>query len=233
MTAGHLSHDVRGGLRAAAHARARVPVLALLALIAMMAAAVAFIVEVLWPRWPEPVSATAPPALPITIAGVAFNVPPTAIRVPVQRRPGAQERVDLAYLWPSLNPADPAIKPNTAEAAAGHTLDRIFLTIAVAGDALAPEERVRSIYPRYASSEPVAGPDGLAVLAFRNGTPYQGEDLVYDAATPANFLVRCTRAGTTPGICLYERRIEAAMWWCASRATGSTTGKRLPAASID
>ena len=51
----------------------------------------------------------------------------------------------------------------------------------------------------------------MRVLAFRDGTPYQGEDLIYDAEAPG-FLVRCTRngAGPTPGTCLYERRIEAA-----------------------
>ena len=50
------------------------------------------------------------------------------------------------------------------------------------------------------------------MLAFREGTPYQSEDLIYDAITPENFLVRCTRngAGATPGTCLYERRIEEA-----------------------
>jgi hypothetical protein len=75
-----------------------------------------------------------------------------------------------------------------------------------------PGERVRTIYPRYAAAEPVSGPTGLAVLAFREGTPYQGEDLIYDATTPESFLVRCTRngAGATPGTCLYERRVEAA-----------------------
>ena len=58
----------------------------------------------------------------------------------------------------------------------------------------------------------VAGPEGLAVLAFRQGTPYQGEDLIYDATAPENFLVRCSRngAGPTPGMCLYVRRIGEA-----------------------
>ena len=37
-------------------------------------------------------------------------------------------------------------------------------------------------------------PPGLPVLAFREGTPYQGEDLIYDAEAPG-FLVRCTRNG--------------------------------------
>jgi hypothetical protein len=188
----------------------------MLLLIALMLAAVAYIVYVLWPRWPGAPVALDAPELPITIAGVAFNVPPAAIRMPVQRRPGAHDRIDLAFSWPSLKPADTAPKPAAPEArpASGitPTLERIFITIADAGDAMAPAERLRTIYPRYAAAEPVSGPTGLAVLAFREGTPYQGEDLIYDATTPENFLVRCTRngAGATPGTCLYERRIEQA-----------------------
>jgi hypothetical protein len=186
----------------------------LLSLTVLMVAAVAYIVYVLWPRWPaEPVGLDAP-ALPITIAGVAFNVPPAAIRVGVQRHPGAIERVDLAFLWPSLKPADQRVKPTAPGSlpAPGSMLDRIFLTIAAAGNAMAPAERVRTIYPRYATTEPTSGPEGLAVLAFREGTPYQGEDLIYDAAAPESFLVRCSRngAGATPGTCLWEERIETA-----------------------
>jgi hypothetical protein len=188
------------------------PVLLLMAL----TLAVAYVVYVLWPRWPATLVALDAPELPITIGGVAFNVPPAAVRVAVQRRPGAHERIDLAFMWPSLKPADAALKPAAPEAlpasGAARTLDRIFITIASAGDAMAPGERVQTIYPRYAATEPVSGPSGLAVLAFREGTPYQGEDLIYDAATPESFLVRCTRngAGATPGTCLYERRVEEA-----------------------
>jgi hypothetical protein len=176
-----------------------------------------YIGYVLWPRWPGPPVGLDAPALPITVGSVTFNVPPAAIRVPVQRRPGTQERLDLAFVWPTLEP--PATNPKPAPSAppaAGTepkapTIERIFVTIAGAGDTLAPDERVLNIYPRYAASETTRGPAGLTVLAFRQGTPYQGEDLIYDAETPG-FLVRCTRngAGPTPGICLYERRIETA-----------------------
>jgi hypothetical protein len=173
-----------------------------------------YIGYVLWPRWPGPPVGPDAPALPITVGGITFNVPPAAIRVPVQRRPGAQERVDLAFEWPSLEP--PAAIAKSVPPAPGTdpktpTIERIFVTIAGAGDTLAPDERVLNIYPRYAETETTYGPGGLTVLAFRPGTPYQGEDLIYDAETPG-FLVRCTRngAGPTPGICLYERRIETA-----------------------
>jgi len=175
----------------------------------------AFITYVLWPRWPEPAVATGAPALPITVAGVGFNVPPAAIRIPVQRRSGEHERVDLAFLWPSLDPPDPAsnsvVAPPSAPGQA-KPLARLFVTISAAGDTLPVAERVRTIYSRYTTSTPMPGPEGLSVLTFADGTPYQGEDLIYDAQTPENFLVRCTRngSGPTPGMCLYNQRIDAA-----------------------
>ena len=176
--------------------------------------ALGFVTYVLWPRWPGPPVGPNAPALPITVAGVAFNVPPAAVRIPMQRQPGAHERIDLGFLWPSLAPPDPASSPTvpTKGKPRPQPFDRIFVTIAVARDALSPEERVKTIYPRYVEAEPVAGPEGLAVLPFRQGTPYQGEDLVYDATTPDDFLVRCSRNGAaaTPGVCLHVRRIGEA-----------------------
>jgi hypothetical protein len=179
-------------------------------------AALALTAYLLWPRWPGATVALDAPAFPITIHGVAFNIPPAAVRVAVQRRPGAHARVDLTFLWPSLQPPDPAAKP--APPAQGtlpsptQAFERLFVTIAGAGDTIAPADRVRTIYPRYAAAQPSAGPDGLALLAFRDGTPYQGEDLIYDQTADTGFLVRCTRngAGPTPGSCLYDRRIEKA-----------------------
>ena len=62
---------------------------------------------------------------------------------------------------------------------------------------------MQTIYPRYLA--PTLPPARRTVmLAFRQGTPYQGEDLIYDAEAPENFLVRCSRDGNgpTPGMCL-------------------------------
>src|SRR5262245_43238662 len=93
-----------------------------------------YIGYVLWPRWPGPPVGLDAPALPITVGGVTFNVPPAAVRVPVQRRPGTQERVDLAFMWPTLEP--PVTNPKSAPPAAGTepvkapTIERIFVTIA-------------------------------------------------------------------------------------------------------
>jgi hypothetical protein len=195
------------------HPRRRGPrlVLPLMACGAAATLALVCIAYLLWPRWPAAQVDANAPAIPITIAGVTFNIPPAAIRAPVQRRPGTYERIDLFLLWPSLEPPDP--KPKPPALAQGvvptpATLERIFVTIAAGGSSVPPAERVLTIYPRYTVSEASPGPDGLTILAFRDGTPYQSEDLIYDAEAPG-FLVRCTRrAGAIPGTCLYEQWIE-------------------------
>ena len=176
--------------------------LTVLVLALLGAAALAFVVCALWPRWPDAPAAADAPALPITIKGVLFNVPAQAMRIAVQRRAGAQERIDLVFAWPSLAPPDPAEPAQLGDA------DRVFVTIAAA-TALPPLERLKTIYPRYVATEATPGPPGLSLFAFRDGTPYQGEDLAFDPATPEKFLARCTRSANplTPATCLDERRI--------------------------
>jgi hypothetical protein len=178
----------------------------LLLFAAVAAAAVAYVGYVLWPRWPQPAVTLDAPSLPIVIAGVAFNIEPAAIRMAVQRRPGAQARVDLAYLWPALTPPDPAHKPMAGDPADPNA--RLFVTIAADDGALPLIERARTIYPRYLAPQPKAGPDGLTLRDFRDGTPYQGEELVFETAAPEHFLARCARRGVVDsGECLLERRI--------------------------
>jgi hypothetical protein len=178
--------------------------MALFGAVALVAAV--YVAYVLWPRWPEAPVARDAPSLPIVVAGVAFNIEPAAIRQSVQRRPGTQDRIDLAYLWPSLTPPDPALK-----ASLGAPVDpneRLFATIQVADGTLPLLERVQTIYPRYLVAEPTAGPEGLTLRGFRDGTPYQGEELVFEQQAPEHFLARCARRGVTnSGSCLLERRI--------------------------
>ncbi|MDH8431306.1 hypothetical protein QIG28_27225, partial [Klebsiella pneumoniae] len=65
-------------------------------------------------------------------------------------RTGPQERVDLNFAYPSLE-APEARQPVSAETVEDNLpeIDRIFLSIAAHHDALSPDERTRTIYPRY------------------------------------------------------------------------------------
>jgi hypothetical protein len=193
--------------------------LALAAFALLIAGAITFVSYVLWPTWPRSAVPLDAPTVPVTVAGVLFNVPPAAIRAAVQRQPGAHERIDLMFLWPSLVPptADGKI---TAKALAtddnvAATLpradDRLFVTITVLGAVLAPAVRLRTIYPRYIEAQAMAGPDGLAIVPFRAGTPYEGEDLIYLAEKPEQFFALCSRPlRALPGTCIQERLLDAA-----------------------
>jgi hypothetical protein len=170
------------------------------------ALAVGAAVYLMQPRWseaPEPVDA---PPLPIVVAGLVFNVPAAAIRIAVQRRAGPQERIDLAYQWPELTPPDSHAPPTAGTPA------RLFVTVEASQGTLPPAERLKSIYPRYIDAPSVTEPGGLTLAPFADGTPYQGEDVMYDASAPERFLVRCSRArgDLTLAMCLYERPFGAA-----------------------
>jgi hypothetical protein len=147
--------------------------------------------------------------LPVSIGTTLFNVPTAAVRMKIQRRSGPQERVDLSFTFPSLEPPD-APKRISAEAVdeAVQPIDRIFLSIAAHHDTLAPDARVQTIYPRYLEQMALPGADGLMLRVFRDGTPYGGEDLFL--ASMPELSARCTRDAATPGMCLSERRIDGA-----------------------
>jgi hypothetical protein len=194
---------------------------AALVIAAAIIAAVATIVSyMLWPTWPKSERSLDAPTIPVTVAGVLFNVPPASVRAKVQRQPGAHERMDLVFLWPSLAPPSPDaladIKVPVAEdgeaAPRRHASDRLFVTIVGLGAVLPPFIRLRTIYPRYIESQASAGPDGLAIVPFRAGTPYEGEDLIYFAEIPEQFFALCSRpVRSLPGTCVAERSLDAAV----------------------
>jgi hypothetical protein len=192
--------------RSRRHGRPRrghfVPLLAS-ALIAVLA--VTAVAYLLWPTWASKMPDTSE-ALPVSIGETLFDVPPNAFRRKVQRHSGPQERIDLNFVYPSLAPPD-APRHVTAETVeeTPQPIDRIFLSIAAHHDSLAPDILARTIYPRYLDEAVPLPQDGLSMRAFRDGTPYAGEDL-FSAETPA-MIARCTRDAATPGMCLSERRI--------------------------
>ncbi|MGC1663745.1 MAG: hypothetical protein WA773_10405 [Bradyrhizobium sp.] len=175
---------------------------------AIAAAALALVAYLLWPTW-EVESASGPARLPVSIGSTLFNVPSASIRMKIQHHTGPQERIDLSFAYPSLQPPEAPKRVSAADVdEAMQPIDRIFLSIAAHHDALAPDIRARTIYPRYLDQATTIGEDGLTMRAFREGSPYSGEDLF--SATAPDFVARCSREAATPGMCLSERRVEGA-----------------------
>jgi hypothetical protein len=127
----------------------------------------------------------------------------------VQKHSGPQERVDLDFLYPSLEAPDGPrhVSADTVQQAI-QPIDRIFLSISAHHDVMAPDIRLRTIYPRYLDPASSPAHDGLTMRAFRDGSPYSSEDL-FSADAPT-LVARCSRDAATPGMCLSERRISGA-----------------------
>ena len=170
--------------------------------------AIAAVAYLLWPTWGPGTSST-PDRLPVSVGATLFNVPTMAVRRKIQRHSGPQERVDLSFLFPSLEaPEAPRHVSADSVEDAVQPLDRLFLSISAHHDTLAPETRVRTIYPRYLEQASSPGQDGLTMRAFKDGSPYGNEDLFFANAPDLN--ARCSRDAATPGMCLSERRIDGA-----------------------
>jgi hypothetical protein len=199
-TAQHLARDTRRNPRA--------HVVPIVIAASLSAAAIALVTYLLWPTWGTDTSHD-PARLPVSIGGTLFNVPTAAVRMKIQRHSGPQERVDLSFTYPALEVPE-APKHFSVDAVEDEVqpIDRIFLSIAAHRDTLAPDTRVRTIYPRYLEQASTPLDDGLTMRAFRDGTPYGGEDLFSASAPSLN--ARCTRDAATPGMCLAERRIDGA-----------------------
>jgi hypothetical protein len=175
---------------------------------AVISAAAALVAYLLWPTW-SPDASNDPGRLPVSVGGTLFNVPAHAFRMKIQKHSGPQERVDLSFLYPSLEaPTGPKHVSADNVAEAMQPIDRIFLSITAHHDAMAPDVRLRTIFPRYL--EPTSSPAnaGLTLRAFRDRSPYAGDDLFW-TDTP-NLVARCSRDTVTPGMCLSERRVGGA-----------------------
>jgi len=199
-TAQHLARDTRRNPRS--------HLMLIMAAATVAAGAIALVAYLLWPTWAAR-PAGAPDRLPVSVGGTLFNVPTAAIRRKIQRHSGPQERVDLNFLFPSLEPPDAPkhISADTVEEKV-QPIDRIFVSISAHHNALAPDMRVRTIYPRYLAPAATPVDDALTMRTFREGSPYANEDL-FSAATP-DLNARCSRDGLTPGMCLSERRVDGA-----------------------
>ena len=155
--------------------------------------------------------------------------PPSASRCSADPAPRA--RIDLSFLWPSLDPPDATVKPKPTDAP--DVTDRLFMTIAASDSTLPPMERLKEIYPRYIDDGPIVGAERAqrAELPRRLALPGRGPDLRSGGGgaisaplhPPGRIDTRpcaCTSGGST-----------APTSWCASRAHGSAIGGRSPAAS--
>ena len=85
----------------------------------------------------------------------------------------------------------------------------VFVTVRLADGSLAPAERPSVLYARFVAADARSAAGGLIRRRFRDGTPFEGEDLVVAAPDGRAFWARCpTPGGRGDGAsgCLTEMR---------------------------
>ena len=182
--------------RRAASGLLAVPIAAIVLLCVL---ALAFVTYVLRPRVEAAPATLEAPALPIVVADTLFRVPPRALRVALQRRPGMQERLDLAFFWPAMTPAADPSEDDLA-ASAG----RIFVTYRAQRRDCLPGRAGSKTSIRAISPEPsTSGLMDCQLSHFSTTHPIREKTFLYERGRAYRFLVRCTRdKRATAGSCL-------------------------------
>jgi hypothetical protein len=114
-----------------------------------------------------------PSRVRFTIGTTALDVPSAWLRPGMSRTGGAVERLDLVIPWPDeLSDGEADAKRGTA------AIEKVVLVALTGADAsLAPAQRPARLYSLFLTAEVWPNPGGLVLRRFRQGTPYEDEEL--------------------------------------------------------
>lgn len=131
----------------------------------------------------------------INIGRDRLSLPENTIRFEEQRRGGDAERVDLYLLWPEMTGYSSAKRRRFDDIDLSQSL--IFLQISQSTMSRDMSGRLEPIYMNLLEPEQQAGPAGLTLRTFRDGTGYEGEALLTAVTGDgAHYAIRCVMPKT-------------------------------------
>lgn len=140
----------------------------------------------------------------LTVAGHSLVVPANMLRAPSTRSGGRFDSVDLVLHWPDLEGFG---ERTAADFTSGDP--RAPIIYATIGAQLAPLDataRLDTVYARFFSGKPLAGPAGLVGRALGSGSGFDGEIVYFVPSAPQPFVARCpaTETPEVPATCLRD-----------------------------
>jgi hypothetical protein len=139
-----------------------------------------------------------------------LTIPYDYFRFEHARLGGSLSEIDLAADARTFRPArlQSRFKPSAADPMA----QTLFLTLIPSAGNISPAERTTRLYTRFLQPDGWSHPRGLIMRRFKNGSPYQKEDLYMAPPEGRRFAARCPQPRKTPDgltdICMAEFRIE-------------------------
>jgi hypothetical protein len=146
---------------------------------------------------------TDPTPISITVGGQRLAIPSNMLRFANQRTPEAQERVELAVHWPSLEGYAPALREAFLDE--GPNAPVLFLSIRTRQTATDSAGRLASVYRHFLDDTPLEAPAGLVGRHLTQESGLAGEEVFFEAGSTDPFTAHCLAADAgVPAICLTE-----------------------------
>lgn len=130
-------------------------------------------------------------AVEANIGDARFVYPPAYARDEATAAGGFQDRLAFIAVLPDFSPrAARALSPKALKESAR---DNAFITVSPKDDGADPADRPMQLYARFLEAEAVAGPGGLVMRRFEQGSPYDLEQLYVAPPDGRDFFARCPK----------------------------------------
>jgi len=172
------------------------------------------------------------PAAPIeaSIADAHFVFASAHARDEATAAGGFADRLAFVAVFPDFAPPARAAKAQSSEALTSLARNHVFITVSLKDDGVDPADRPMQLYARFLEAETIAGPGGLVMRRFEQGSPYDLEQLYVAPPdgrdfSPAaqNLRAPARRPQNYVSLCFASTDLT---WSCASRRRCSTIGTR-------
>ncbi|MGA8173025.1 MAG: hypothetical protein WB816_19650 [Methylocystis sp.] len=146
------------------------------------------------------------------IADARFVFDPALARDEATAAGGFVDRLAFVVAFPDFASPPRAEKAPSPERLAERARGNVLITVSLKDDGVDPADRPMRLYARFLEAETVAGPGGLVMRRFEQGSPYDLEQLYVAPPDGRDFFARCPKPasnGDGPGeMCLSLFRVD-------------------------
>lgn len=125
---------------------------------------------------------------------------------------GFTDRLAFVAVFPDFSSPGRVEKPSPGKSRATLAKSKVLITVALKDDGMDPADRPTKLYARFLRGEAFAGPNGLVMRHFENGSPYDIEELYIAPPDGKEFFARCPRnkseSGVVSELCLSIFRVD-------------------------
>jgi hypothetical protein len=153
------------------------------------------------------------PALTVeaNIGDTRFVFAPAYARDEATAAGGFQDRLAFIAVPPEFSPPRTA-RTLSPKALTERARDNVFITVSSKDDGVDPADRPMQLYARFLEAETAAGPGGLVMRRFEQGSPYDLEQLYVAPPDGRDFFARCPKPASDDSasaeLCFFVFRLD-------------------------